>query len=75
MTTGHVSNVLGSIYPVRAIADLVHTIPGAMLSVDGVAFAPHRSIDVKALDVDIYCFSWYKVFGLYISQIYVRWSV
>lgn len=72
---GHVSNVLGSIHPVRAIADLVHTIPGAMLCVDGVAFAPHRQIDVKALDVDFYCFSWYKVFGPHLAQIYVRRSV
>ena len=75
VTMGHISNALGTIHPVRAIADLVHTIPGAMLSVDGVAFAPHRPIDVKALDVDIYCFSWYKVFGPHFAQMYVKRSV
>ena len=32
-----------------------------MLCVDGVAFAPHREVDVKALGVDFYSFSWYKV--------------
>ncbi|KAH6869172.1 pyridoxal phosphate-dependent transferase [Thelonectria olida] len=69
---GHVSNITGTIEPVKDIADLVHTIPGAMVCVDGVALAPHRPIDVKALDVDFYVFSWYKVFGPHIAQIYAR---
>lgn len=75
VTCGHVSNIIGSIHPIRQIADLVHTIPGAMLCVDGVAWAPHRPIDVKALDVDFYVFSWYKVFGPHFSQIYARRSI
>lgn len=54
------------------MAELVHSIPGAVLVVDGVAWAPHRPIDVKALDVDFYCFSWYKVFGPHIAQLYGR---
>lgn len=74
VTCGHVSNIIGSIHPVRQIADLVHTIPGAMVCVDGVAWAPHRPIDVKALDVDFYVFSWYKVFGPHFGQIYARRS-
>jgi selenocysteine lyase/cysteine desulfurase len=36
-------------------------VPGALLCVDAVAYAPHRAIDVKDLDVDFYAFSWYKV--------------
>lgn len=56
----------------RQVADLVHTIPGAIVVVDGVAFAPHRPIDVKALDVDFYCFSWYKLFGPHVAQLYGR---
>ena len=75
VTCGHVSNVVGTIHPIKTIADIVHTIPGAMLSVDGVAYAPHRRIDVKALDVDFYCFSWYKVFGPHIGMIYAKRSV
>lgn len=71
----HVSNVVGTIHPIREIADLVHTIPGAVLVVDGVSFAPHRPIDVKALDVDFYCFSWYKVYGPHIAQLYGRREV
>jgi cysteine desulfurase family protein (TIGR01976 family) len=65
----HTSNVLGSIQPVRAIADLVHS-QGALLCVDGVAFAPHRRIDVQALDVDFYTFSLYKVYGPHQALLY-----
>ncbi|KAI1980840.1 hypothetical protein LOZ53_004915 [Ophidiomyces ophidiicola] len=72
VTCGHVSNIFGTIHKIREVADLVHTIPGAMLCVDGVAWAPHRPIDVKALDVDFYVFSWYKVFGPHLAQMYAR---
>jgi selenocysteine lyase/cysteine desulfurase len=61
VTCTHASNILGTIHDVKAIAAAVHTVPGALLCVDAVAYAPHRQIDVKALDVDFYCFSWYKV--------------
>lgn len=61
MTCTHTSNILGTIHDIKAIADEVHKVHGAMLCVDGVAFAPHREVDVKALDVDFYAFSWYKV--------------
>lgn len=65
----HVSNVLGTVNPVRAIADLVHAY-GALLCVDGVAFAPHRRVDVQALDVDFYTFSLYKVYGPHQALLY-----
>ncbi|KAK3316910.1 putative aminotransferase [Apodospora peruviana] len=70
----HVNNVLGTIHPVRAVADLVRSIPGALLCVDGVACAPHRPIDVNALDVDFYTISWYKAFGSHYAQLYGRRS-
>lgn len=72
VTCTHASNILGSITKVREVADLVHTIPGALLCVDAVAYAPHRPIDVKELGVDFYCFSWYKLFGPHVSQLYAR---
>ena len=73
---GHVSNITGTIENnVKEVADLVHTIPGALILVDGVAWAPHRPVDVKQLGVDIYVFSWYKVFGPHIAQIYARRDV
>jgi selenocysteine lyase/cysteine desulfurase len=75
VTCTHASNILGSIHPIRAIADMVHTIPGAMLVVDGVAYVPHRPVDVKALDVDFYAFSWYKAYGPHIAQLYAKRAV
>ncbi|KAL8689353.1 MAG: hypothetical protein Q9218_004956, partial [Villophora microphyllina] len=61
VTCTHTSNILGTIHDVKAIADEVHKVEGAKLCVDGVAFAPHREVDVKELGVDFYSFSWYKV--------------
>ncbi|KAJ5973211.1 hypothetical protein N7481_010421 [Penicillium waksmanii] len=66
----HASNITGTISPIREIADAVHVHPRALLCVDGVALAPHRQVDVKALDVDFYAFSWYKVYGPHIAQLY-----
>ncbi|NEQ47858.1 MAG: cysteine desulfurase-like protein [Leptolyngbya sp. SIOISBB] len=65
----HTSNVLGTINPIRAIADRVHA-HGAMICVDGVAYAPHRQVDVQALDVDFYAFSLYKVYGPHLAMLY-----
>lgn len=67
----HVSNIFGSILPIRDIADAVH-VAGAMICVDGVAFAPHRAIDVQALGVDFYGFSVYKVYGPHHAALYGR---
>jgi len=65
----HVSNVLGSIHDVAAIARVVHA-HGARLLVDGVAYAPHRAVDVRAWDVDYYVFSFYKVYGPHLAALY-----
>ncbi|MGF1570843.1 MAG: cysteine desulfurase-like protein [Nodosilinea sp.] len=65
----HVSNVLGTINPIRQIADRVHA-HGALICVDGVAYAPHRRVDVQALDVDFYAFSLYKVYGPHLALLY-----
>ena len=58
----HASNVLGSVNPVAEVARRVHS-AGGKLCVDGVAYAPHRLVDVRASGADIYVFSFYKVFG------------
>ncbi|KAL1304344.1 hypothetical protein AAFC00_000743 [Neodothiora populina] len=70
----HTSNILGTISPIKQIAETVHTIPGALLCVDGVAYAPHRQIDVEDLGVDFYSFSWYKVYGPHIAMMYAKQS-
>lgn len=70
VTCTHVSNILGTINPIRALAATVHTIPGALFCVDAVAYAPHRGIDVQDLGVDLYAFSWYKLYGPHVATLY-----
>jgi cysteine desulfurase family protein (TIGR01976 family) len=65
----HVSNILGTINPVKEITAFIHG-RGAMVCVDGVAYAPHRMIDVQDWDVDFYAFSFYKVYGPHYSLLY-----
>ena len=58
----HLSNVTGTIVPVKEIIDLAHkkNIP---VLVDGCQSAPHLKIDVKDLDCDFYAISGHKVYG------------
>jgi cysteine desulfurase / selenocysteine lyase len=58
----HVSNVLGTVNPIRTIAELAHK-QGALLLVDGAQSIPHMSIDVQALDADFFVFSGHKMLG------------
>ena len=67
----HASNILGTVNPVRAVADVVHA-AGARLCVDGVAYAPHRLVDVQASGADVYVFSFYKVFGPHYAVLWGR---
>jgi cysteine desulfurase family protein (TIGR01976 family) len=67
----HVSNILGTINPVREICAFIHE-HGAMACVDGVAAAPHRLPDVRQMDADFYVFSLYKVFGPHYSLLYAK---
>ncbi|KAF8997914.1 pyridoxal phosphate-dependent transferase [Cyathus striatus] len=75
------SNILGSIVPVKEVIKAVRAKAqeaGAKkveISVDCVAYAPHRFIDVQDWDVDFCVFSFYKVYGPHISGLYVRGSV
>jgi len=58
----HLSNVTGTIVPVKEIVDIAHkkNIP---VLVDGCQSAPHIKVDVKDLDCDFYAFSAHKVYG------------
>ncbi|KJE28595.1 cysteine desulfurase, SufS family protein [Geobacillus kaustophilus] len=58
----HVSNVLGTINPVREIARLAHE-RGAVVVVDAAQSAPHMKIDVQELDCDFLAFSGHKMCG------------
>ena len=65
----HVSNLLGEIVDVAAITRIAHA-AGARVVVDGVAYAPHRAIDVAAWDVDWYVYSNYKVYGPHMAALF-----
>jgi len=65
----HVSNLLGEILDVPAITEMVHR-AGARVVVDGVAYAPHRAMDVAAWGVDFYAYSTYKLYGPHMAAMW-----
>ncbi len=71
VTFPHVSNLLGEIVDVAAATAAAHAV-GARVVVDGVAFAPHRAMDVKAWGVDWYGYSTYKVYGPHMGALFGR---
>ncbi|KIW70479.1 cysteine desulfurase [Phialophora macrospora] len=67
----HTSNILGTVTNIASLAKVIHeTNPNTLFCVDAVAYAPHAAIDIKALGVDFYSFSWYKVYGPHVSMLY-----
>jgi len=62
VTLTHVSNVLGTVNPVREIAERAHD-HGALVILDAAQSAPHRKLDVDALGVDFLAFSGHKMLG------------
>lgn len=58
----HVSNVLGTINPVKEIAQIAHK-HGAVMVVDGAQSTPHMKVDVQDIDCDFYAFSGHKMCG------------
>jgi len=58
----HVSNVLGTVNPIKEIAAIAHR-HGAVVVVDGAQSTPHKKVDVRDLDCDFYAFSGHKMCG------------
>ena len=58
----HISNVLGTINPVKKLAEMAHEM-GALLIVDGAQGAPHLQLNVQDLGCDFYTFSGHKMLG------------
>ena len=58
----HVSNVLGTINPVKEMIAIAHQ-HGVPVLIDGAQAAPHIAIDVRDLDCDFYAFSAHKMYG------------
>ena len=62
IAVAHVSNVLGTINPIKEIISLAHQNNVPVL-VDGAQAAPHVAIDIQDLDADFYAFSSHKMYG------------
>ncbi len=58
----HVSNVLGTVVPVKEVIDLAHA-AGATVLIDGCQAVQHMTVDVQDLDCDFYVFSGHKLYG------------
>ena len=58
----HVSNVLGTINPVKEIIKIAHE-HGVPILVDGAQSTPHFKVDVQDLDCDFFVFSGHKIYG------------
>ena len=58
----HVSNVLGTVNPIRQMIATAHA-HGVPVLVDGAQSVPHMAVDVQALDAEFYAFSGHKVYG------------
>ncbi|WP_459819020.1 aminotransferase class V-fold PLP-dependent enzyme [Galenea microaerophila] len=58
----HMSNALGTINPVKEMAEVAHQF-GAKILVDGAQSVPHMPIDVQQMDCDFFAFSGHKMYG------------
>lgn len=62
VATTHVSNVLGTVTPLKAIIDSSHAV-GAKVLVDGSQAVMHMPLDMQELDADFYIFTGHKIYG------------
>lgn len=62
VSVAHVSNVLGTVNPVREMIRIAHS-HGVPVLVDGAQSTPHFKVDVQELDCDFFAFSGHKIYG------------
>lgn len=62
VAVNHVSNALGTVNPIKAMAVAAHTV-GAKILVDGAQSVAHFPVDMQDLDCDFFVFSGHKIFG------------
>ena len=75
LTLNHMSNVLGTINPVKQLIEAAHRV-GAKVLVDGAQSVPHLKVDVKDLDCDFLAYSGHKMLGpTGIGVLYVKEEV
>lgn len=74
VAVGWASNAVGTVNPVRAIVERAKAV-GALTFVDAVQYAPHRLVDVQALDCDFLAASAYKFFGPHVGALWGRYEL
>lgn len=62
VAVAHVSNVLGTINPIKEIVEIAHE-AGVRVLIDGAQAVAHLPVDVQALDADFYAFSGHKIYA------------
>lgn len=62
VAVAHVSNVLGTVNPVKKLVEIAHA-HNVPILIDGAQSIPHMKVDVQELDADFYVFSGHKVYG------------
>lgn len=62
VSAAHVSNVLGTINPVKEMIEIAHA-HGVPVLIDGAQSTPHMAVDVQQLDCDFFAFSGHKMYG------------
>jgi cysteine desulfurase/selenocysteine lyase len=62
ISIAHVSNVLGSVFPVKEVIEYAHLF-GIPVMLDGAQAVSHLSVDIQDLDCDFYCFSGHKMYA------------
>lgn len=62
VSVAHVSNVLGTINPVKEMIEIAHA-HGVPVLIDGAQSTPHMAVDVQQLDCDFFAFSGHKMYG------------
>src|SRR5438876_2007027 len=74
VAVGYASNAVGTINDVRRVVQLAHKV-GAVCYIDAVQYAPHKPIDVQALDCDFLACSAYKFFGPHLGILYGKYEL
>jgi cysteine desulfurase family protein (TIGR01976 family) len=74
VAVGYASNAVGTINDVQRVVQLAHSV-GALCYIDAVQQAPHKPIDVQALDCDFLACSAYKFFGPHTGILYGKYDL
>ncbi len=74
VAVSYASNAVGTVNDVKKVVEMTHSV-GALCFIDAVQYAPHKLIDVQALDCDFLACSAYKFFGPHIGILYGKYDL